>query len=100
MDVYSENSYGVCVPVNSSANEVIIGLTRASALQNSGASGKSVFSFLETVEHVCPSLHESIQPHRPRLDCMVLRAQHAYLFSSSPMETCRQKEVIKGLGMK
>ena len=64
MDVYSENSYGVCVPVNSSANEVIIGMARASALQNSGASGKAVFSFLQTVERVCSSLHGSMQPHQ------------------------------------
>ena len=62
MDVYSENSFGVCVPVNSSANEVIIGMARASALQNSGASGESVFSFLKTMEHVCSSLHGSMQP--------------------------------------
>lgn len=40
VDVYSENSYGVCVPLNSSANEVIFGMARASALQNSGDSGK------------------------------------------------------------
>ena len=37
MDVYSENSYGVCVPANSSANEVIIGMARAAALASSGA---------------------------------------------------------------
>ena len=36
MDVYSENSYGVCVPTNSSANEVIIGMARAAALSSSG----------------------------------------------------------------
>ena len=61
MDVYSENSYGVCVPVNSSANEVIIGMARASALQNSGASGTSALSFFETTAHVCSSLHGSMQ---------------------------------------
>lgn len=35
--MYSENSFGVCVPVNSSANEIIVGMARASALQNSGS---------------------------------------------------------------
>ena len=37
MDAYTENSYGVCVPANSSANEVIIGMARAAALATSGA---------------------------------------------------------------
>ena len=41
VDVYSENSYGVCVPVNSSANEIIVGMARASAVQNSGSNGKA-----------------------------------------------------------
>ena len=39
MDVYSENAYGVCVPLNSSANEVIIGMARAAALSGSGDAG-------------------------------------------------------------
>lgn len=39
--MFSENSYGVCVPVNSSANEIIVGMARASALQNSGSNGKA-----------------------------------------------------------
>lgn len=39
MDVYSENSYGVCVPTNSSANEVIVGMARAAALSSSGKGG-------------------------------------------------------------
>lgn len=41
MDVYSENSYGICVPVNSSANNVIIGMARATALASSGGESGS-----------------------------------------------------------
>lgn len=47
VDVFSENSYGVCVPVNSSANEIIVGMARASALQNSGSNGKAEASYLQ-----------------------------------------------------
>ena len=46
MDVYSENSYGVCVPVNSSANEVIVGMARAAALSSSGETGSGTFPLL------------------------------------------------------
>jgi hypothetical protein len=39
MQVNSENSQGYCIPTNSSADEIIAGLARASAIQNAGQAG-------------------------------------------------------------
>ena len=42
VNVSSENSLGYCVPTNSSANEVIAGLARASATRDSGHASNHV----------------------------------------------------------
>lgn len=42
LTVSSENSLGYCVPTNSSSNEVIAGLARASAVRDSGAASNHV----------------------------------------------------------
>ena len=71
--MFSENSYGVCVPVNSSANEIIVGMARASALQNSGSNGKAEASY----PHESSTASSCRLPESLRGSAYPVRTQHS-----------------------
>ena len=70
MDVYSENSYGVCVPLNSSANEVIVGMARAAALSSSGEIGPGTCPRCPVHPDRCSSNHPKHLADHHLVSCM------------------------------